>query len=191
MLKNVFVILFLLTFWGFALDEEGKAAYNYAVKAGIARMSKGLTTNQRKFYKIYLDTNEYRSRDDYTRQGIFEMYYVPIGKEVEFLHDAVSQHSEKMKEKADMYSQQNNTAMEDKMNALYLAFKDMADAISKMNNAMRNKKVSLANAAIEEYIAAEGMILKCGAKPPTRNWLTVEESRFIQFKLQQKKAGNK
>jgi len=189
MLKNAFAILFLLTVGLFALDEEGKAAYNYAVKAGIARMSKGLTANQRRFYKIYLDTNEYRQRDDYTRQGIFEMYYVPIGKEVEFLYDAVSQHSDKMKEKADLFSQQNNPAMEDKMNALSLAFKDMADAISKMNNAVRNKKVSQANAAIEEYIAAEGMILKCGAKPPARNWLTVEESRFIQFKLQQRKAG--
>ena len=191
MLKKAFAILLFLTLVLFALDEEGKSAYNYAVKAGIARMSKGLTANQRRFYKIYLDTNEYRQRDDYTRQGIFEMYYVPIGKEVEFLYDAVSQHSDKMKEKADFFSQQNNTAMEDKMNALSLAFKDMADAISKMNNAVKNKKVSQANAAIEEYIASEGMILKCGAKPPTRNWLTVEESRFIQFKLQQRKAGNK
>ena len=191
MLKNAFFILFILTLGLLALDEEGKAAYNYAIKAGKARMSKGLTANQRKFYKIFLDTIEYRQRDDYTRETAFEMYYVPICKEVEFLYDAVSQHSDKMKEKAELYSQQNNLPMADKMNALYLAYKDMAAAIAKYTDAVKGKKYSQANTALEEYLVAEGRILKNGAKPPARNWLAIEESRYIQSKLRQKKAGNK
>ena len=182
-------IMFLISLPLLALDEQGKKAYDYAVKASIAKMSKGLSANQKKSYQSYVKAMEYKRNENIQKDKLFDIYYLPIALEVEFLYESVLKHSEKMKEKADLYSQQNNFNLEDKAKTLSLAFKDMADAILKMTNAAKQRKTSTMNSAIKEYIAAEGRIIVLGVKAPPRNWLTADEARYIQYKLNNSKTG--
>ena len=136
-----------------------------------------LNTEQKRHLKVYRDISKnVASGSNVNRKAIFQQYYELFSSSADELVGANRDKADEMKIRASEALDANNEALSKKCNEAAALYNAMADEIVKLPELYKAGKKAQIDASLKIYLAKEADLIKLGARPCPRRWLTAKEA---------------
>ena len=149
-----------------------------------------LNNEQKKHLKLYKDISNAVSAGKVDRKKVFQRYYELFSSSADELVKANKEKADEMKIRAGEALDSNNENLSKKCNDAAALYRTMADEILKLPELYKMGKKAQMDAGLKRYLEAEASLIKLGAKPCPRRWLTTKEAEACLVAISKSMARN-
>ena len=142
-----------------------------------------LNNEQKRHLKIYRDISNAVASGKFNRNTVFQKYYELFSSSAEELVSANRDKADEMKIRSSQALDSNNEVFSKKCNEAAALYNEMADEIVKLPELYKAGKKAQMDASLKIYLSKEADLIKLGAKPCPRRWLSTKEAEACLIAL--------
>ncbi|MBQ7179227.1 MAG: hypothetical protein IJS08_17555, partial [Victivallales bacterium] len=147
-----------------------------APKQRVVNSVAKLNNEQKKHLKMYSDISNAVASGKANRKYIFQRYYELFSISAEELEKANRDKADEMKIRAGEALDSNNEVLSKKCNEAAALYTAMADESVKWPELFKDGKKAQIDASLKIYLEKEADLVRLGAKPCARRWLSAKEA---------------
>ena len=159
-----------------------------APKQSVVNPVAKLNNEQKRHLKLYKDISSAVASGKVDRQKIFQLYYELFSSSADELVKANTDKADEMKIRAGEALDSNNEVLSKRCNEAAALYTAMADEVLKLPELYKAGKKAQIDASLKIYLAKETDLIRVGAKPCPRRWLTTKEAEACLVAMNRSQA---